>query len=87
MLANRIPEAIHFRNPPTNIRIVPSLPDKAIQNIPTTFHNTDIQPEQVRSIRMNNDNLEEVNFTEESQIQEQNIQINSDQIEREKFSL
>ena len=36
---------------------------------------------------MNNDNLEEVNFTEESQIQEQNIQINSDQIEEEKFSL
>ena len=36
---------------------------------------------------MNNNNLEEVDFTEESQIQEQNIQINSDQIEEEKFSL
>ena len=32
---------------------------------------------------MNVNNLEEVDFTEESQIQEQNIQINSDQIERE----
>ena len=35
---------------------------------------------------MNNHDLEQVNFTEESQIQEQNIQINSDQIKWEKFS-